>query len=147
MTNTTSARLKKISKEVRRDIINFSFKSKAHHIGSELSCVEILVVLYFKIMNINLKNLKKRSRDFFILSKGHAALSLYIVLSIKGFLKNLIENEYLVNSGRLGGHPDYNSVKGVECSTGSLGHALSIGSGIALAKKMDNIVGKVFVLL
>ena len=53
----------------------------------------------------------------------------------------------MVNSGRLGGHPDYNSVKGVECSTGSLGHALSIGSGIALAKKMDKIGGKVFVLL
>ena len=87
MTNNTLTRLKKISKEVRRDIINFSFKSKAHHIGSELSCVEILVVLYFKIKNINLKNLKNKSRDFFILSKGHAALSLYIVLSIKGFFK------------------------------------------------------------
>lgn len=148
MNKSKLLKVKKISKEVRSDIINYSYKSKAHHIGSELSCVEILVTLYFEVMNITLRNIKKKSRDFFILSKGHAALTLYIVLARKGlFNKNIIKNEFLANSGRLGGHPDYKSVKGIECSTGSLGHALSIGTGIALAKKMDKISGNVFVLL
>ena len=141
-------KLNKISKEIRGDIINYSYSSKAHHIGSELSCVEILVTLYFDIMNINKKNIKDKSRDFFILSKGHAALVLYAVLSKKGFFKkSLIKNEFLKNGGRLGGHPDFNSVKGIECSSGSLGHALSTACGIALAKKMDKLNGRVFVLL
>ncbi len=141
-------KLNKISKEIREDIINYSYSSKAHHIGSELSCVEILVTLYFDIMNINKKNIKDKSRDFFILSKGHAALVLYAVLSKKGFFKkSLIKNEFLKNGGRLGGHPDFNSVKGIECSSGSLGHALSTACGIALAKKMDKLNGRVFVLL
>ena len=132
--------LKKLSKDIRNDIINYSFSAKAHHIGSELSSVEILVTLYFDIMNISLKNIKNRSRDYFILSKGHAALVLYAVLAKKGFFKeSIIKNEFLQNGGRLGGHPDFNSVKGIECSSGSLGQALSIGCGIALAKKLDKI--------
>ena len=78
-------KLKKISFFLRKKIIEISYQAKAHHIGGELSCIDILVALYFKIMNINPKYPEKRNRDFFILSKGHAALALYVTLMKRGF--------------------------------------------------------------
>ena len=78
-------KLEKITKELRKEIIRISYIKKAHHIGSELSCIDILVILYFSIMNIKPSINNKRFRDFFLLSKGHAALALYVVLCKKGF--------------------------------------------------------------
>ena len=141
-------KLEKITKELRKEIIRISYIKKAHHIGSELSCIDILVILYFSIMNIKPSIKNKRFRDFFLLSKGHAALALYVVLCKKGFFsKEFLDQEFLVDGGILGGHPDYNPSLGIEFSSGSLGHGLSVGAGIALAKKRDNIPGNVYVLL
>ena len=140
--------LKKIALNLRRKIIEISFLSKAHHIGSELSCIDILVSLYFKIMNIYPKKPKNKNRDYFILSKGHAALALYVTLMKKGFFsENFLKNEFLSNGGKLGGHPDKNLNYGIEISTGSLGQGLSIAVGIALMNKKDNKTNKTFVLL
>jgi len=140
--------LEKISFFLRKKIIEISYQAKAHHIGSELSCIDILVALYFNIMNINAKTPNDKNRDFFILSKGHAALALYVTLMKKGFFsENYLKKEFLSDGGALGGHPDKNTQLGIEVSSGSLGHGLSIGAGIALANKKDSSPGKVFVLL
>jgi len=140
--------LEKLSNNLRKEIIDISYKKKAHHIGSELSCIDILAVLYFSIMNIKPSNKYKLSRDFFLLSKGHAALSLYVTLCKKKFFsKKFLYKEFLSNGGKLGGHPDLNTSLGIDFSSGSLGHGLSIGCGIALSKKKDKIPGNVYVLL
>ena len=91
-------KLLELSKLIRKKIINISFKKKAHHIGSCLSCVEIMVVLFFGVMKFSKKSILKN--DFFILSKGHAALIYYIILSEKKFFseKYLLKNlRYLVH--------------------------------------------------
>jgi len=140
--------LNKISFFLRKKIIEISYKTKAHHIGSELSCIDILVALYFSVMNINASTPPDKNRDFFILSKGHAALALYVTLMKKGFFsEDYLKKEFLSDGGKLGGHPDMNKKLGIEISSGSLGHGLSVGAGIALANKKDGNQGKVFVLL
>jgi len=140
--------LKKLALELRKDIIDISYHKKAHHIGSELSCIDILATLYFSIMNINPLIKNNKSRDFFLLSKGHAALALYVVLCKKGFFsKKFLINHFLTNGGKLGGHPDQDKSLGIEYSSGSLGHGLSVGAGIALGKKRNEISGDVYVLL
>ena len=146
--NLNNYDLSTLAKYLRRDIIEISYIKKAHHIGSELSCIDILTILYFKVMNFNPKIKNKNYRDFFLLSKGHAALALYVTLCKKGFFsKNYLDKEFLNNGGKLGGHPDYNTSLGIEYSSGSLGHGISVGAGIALAKKKDKIPGNVYVLI
>ena len=127
MKKTNNINLKEKSEEIREKIINYHSKTGRHHIGSSLSAVEILTSLYYKVMG---------PEDRFILSKGHASSVLYTILNDKG----LINNEDLYN---LEEHPKINKDFGIYASTGSLGHGLSIGMGIALANKKR----RVFVLL
>ena len=139
-------KLKDLSNFIKRKIIEISYKKKAHHIGSCLSCVEIMIVLFFRVMKFSKKNIKRN--DFFILSKGHAALIYYIILMKKNFFseKYLIEN-FLKNSGSLGGHPDRNKKLGIDYCSGSLGHGISVGCGVALSYLKNKKNNKVFVLL
>ncbi len=127
-----------IAKRSRRNIIKMVTEAKSGHIGGAFSATEILVSLYFNEMNITKENLSDLCRDKFVLSKGHASALLYAVLSEKGFLP---EEELLtfrkINS-RLQGHPNMNYVKGVDMSTGSLGHGLSAAVGMALSYKIHN---------
>jgi transketolase len=127
-----------IARETRNDILTMTTEAGSGHPGGSLSCVEILVALYFdNVMGPN---------DVFILSKGHAAPALYSILARKG----LFPKEELMNLRKFGallqGHPTSN-IPGVVVSTGSLGQGLSIACGIALAKKMDSKKGIVYVLL
>lgn len=134
-----------ISNELRKLIVDVSFEAGAHHIGPAFSCIDILTALYFDIMS-----LKKESRDgdWFMLSKGHAALAHYATLAVRGyFKKEVLYQDFLANGARLGGHPDRLSVPGIEMSSGSLGHGLSIGAGVALAAKYDNSDKRSFVIL
>ncbi len=145
---TDSTALKEIALNLRKKIIEISYISKAHHVGSELSCIDILVSLYFKIMNIYPKEPSHPDRDYFILSKGHAALALYVTLMEKGFFsENFLKKEFLSDGGQLGGHPDKDLEKGIEISSGSLGQGLAIGAGIALINKKDKKKNRTFVLL
>jgi len=138
----------KISKDLRKDILDISYKSKAHHIGSEFSCIDVLCSLYYNFINYNPENYKKKSSDTFILSKGHAALALYVILSKnKFFSKKELVNNFLVDGGKLGGHPDRLSMPGIEINSGSLGHCLSVGAGISISAKNSNLNKKVYVLL
>ena len=135
------------AKEVRRIILDMIYKTKSPHIGSSLSIVEILVALYFKILNVSANKPLNPNRDRFILSKGHGCPALYAVLYEGGFLNKFDIEGFAVNDGKLEQHPKMNLKKGIEISTGSLGHGLPIGAGIALAGKIDKNQYKVYVLL
>jgi len=117
------------------------------HIGSALSIVEILRVLYEEVLRVDPKNPLWEDRDRFILSKGHGCLALYVALAEKGFIREEDLSTFCEFDSILGGHPQYGKVPGVEASTGSLGHGLSIGVGIALNGKMEKKDYRTFVLL
>lgn len=139
--------LKSISNRVRKSIVKMAYEASSSHVASALSIVDILTVLYFKILNINLNNLKKRNRDKFILSKGHSALGIYSILAEKGFIMPKVLETYAKDGSKLSGHPKKDALPGIEVSTGSLGHGLSIGCGLALSDKNDNITSKTVILM
>ena len=146
MKKNNTSKLINISDSIRKKIIEISYKKKAHHIGSCLSCVEIMTVLFFQIMKFSKKKIKQN--DFFILSKGHAALIYYLVLVQKNFFseKYLLKN-FLSNNGTLGGHPDRNKKLGIDYCSGSLGHGISVGCGVAFSNLKEKKRNKVFVLI
>lgn len=138
---------KRIAREIRKKIVKMIFNSQTSHIGSALSCVDILAVLYYNILAIDPENPQDPGRDRFILSKGHAASALYATLAQRGFFPEEVLKEYCIDGGRLPGHSTMGSVPGVEVSTGSLGHGLPMGIGMALAAKHNGGWYRIFVLL
>jgi transketolase len=136
-----------ISKEIRKKVLKMMYESRTAHLGSCLSCVDILTILYFKILSIDPKNPAAENRDRFLLSKGHGAAALYATLAQRGFFSEKILDGYCQNGGMLPGHSTRNCVPGVEVSTGSLGHGLSLGAGMALAAKNDKKEYRIFVLM
>lgn len=139
--------MKKTLKKLKQIIIKASANSGEGHIPSAFSVLNILWVLYDKVLQIDPKNPRADDRDMFILSKGHASLGLYAVLAEKKFFSlSELENFGKFNS-ILGGHPDRNKVPGVEASTGSLGHGFPIGAGVALGLKIKKMNNKVFVII
>lgn len=138
---------KKLSNHIRKKILKMVFNSQTSHIGSSLSIVDILTVLYFKILSADPKNPWSENRDRFILSKGHACASLYATLALKGFFSEEILDTYCLDNGILPGHSTMHCVPGVEVSTGSLGHGLSMGVGMTIAAKHDGSNYRIFVLL
>jgi transketolase len=140
--------LSTISKELFKMTIDLSYKNKAHHIGSALSCLDLMTALYFHAMQIDPQNHNDPNRDWFVMSKGHAAQAQYVALAKRGFFDvDILEKEFLVDGGKLGAHPDQSCVPGVEVSSGSLGHGLSLGAGVALAAKRDGNSRRAYVLL
>ena len=117
------------------------------HIASAFSLVEILNVLYEKVLTFDSKNPLWDNRDRFILSKGHGCLSLYSVLARKGFFDKKELDQFCKEDGILGGHPEASKVPGIEASTGALGHGMSIGLGMALAARIDKKDYKVYVVV
>lgn len=136
-----------LSKRIRKTILDMIYKTKSPHIGSSFSIVEALVALYFKFLNISPDDTFDPERDRFILSKGHGCPAFYAVLAERGFISREELNGFAVNDGILEQHPSRDLIKGIEVSTGSLGHGLSIGTGMALACKVDKKQYKVYVLL
>lgn len=142
--NYPKAFLQKKAKEIRKIILELSFEGKKAHISSSLSIADILCVLYWD--GLRIERTSKKNRDRLILSKGHAACALYAVLLQKKILSRKITNSYGKNGTLLGVHPEL-VVPGIEFSTGSLGHGLSVGVGIALAGQRDGQKNKTYVLL
>ena len=144
--NKNKNKIETISLDLKKKILEISYKKKAHHIGSCLSCIDILTALYFGFMKV--KNYQIKKNDRFIMSKGHAALSYYLVLmKLKFFSEKFLLNEYLTNNGKLGGHPDMNMKLGIDFSSGSLGNGISVAAGMAYAHKADKQKNKVFTLI
>ncbi|KKQ91277.1 MAG: Transketolase subunit A [Candidatus Woesebacteria bacterium GW2011_GWB1_39_10] len=139
--------LKSKAKQVRKDVIEMSFRAKSAHTGGALSCVEILVSLYFEIMNVDPQNPYDKNRDRLVFSKAHDAKALYAVLAERGFFDKKLLDGYESNNGKLPGHSTRHCVPGVEVSAGSLGHGLSMAVGMAYAGKIDNKKHKVFCVI
>lgn len=133
----------KISKEIRKTIIELAHKSKSPHVGSSLSCVDILTVLYFDVLNFQ----PWEERDIFILSKAHAAMSLYSTLATRGIMDKRLLDGYYQNEGTLPAHLDRFTAKGVEVSAGSLGHGFNIGLGMAYGFKKKGQKRKVYTVI
>jgi transketolase len=143
----TLDKLKATAKEVRKDIITMLTESGSGHPGGSLSAVEIMTTLYFNEMNVDVNHKDDPNRDRFVLSKGHAAPVLYSVLAHKGyFLRSELMGLRKLGS-MLQGHPNMNSVPGVDMSTGSLGQGISAAVGMALAGKLDKKEYRVYSLL
>ena len=146
--NISNQRVKKISNLMRERIIKTSNFSKIPHLGSCLSCIDIITYLYWKELNINTSNSKDDSRDRFILSKGHAAPALIQVLAERGFFsKNELYNYGKSNSVFHEHPPKPGFIEGIEAATGSLGHGLPMAIGMALAGKLKEKNYNCFVLL
>ena len=128
------------------DVVRMTNVSKTSHVGGCLSCLDIVDVLFTDIIRINSKKPKSKNRDRFILSKGHTSAVIYSVLANKGFFPLKWLETYFDNGTKLPGHIDH-KVPGVEFSTGSLGHGLSVGLGMALSMRNEKIKSKVYVLL
>lgn len=132
---------------LKESILRIATRSKEGHLASSFSILDILWVLYDKILFFNPRNPQDTKRDFFVLSKGHASLGLYVVLEKKEIINKKTLNSFCEYDSLLGGHPDRNKVPGVEASTGSLGHGMPIAVGIAMGLKIQNSKQRVFVLI
>ena len=135
------------SKYLRRNIIQCIEATRRGHIGSAMSLVEILRVLYDDILKYNSKNPNQFKRDKLILSKGHGCLALYSLLADKGFFSKKHLKTTCQFDSILGGHPEYGKVPGVEASTGSLGHGLPIAVGLAISEKLNKTKNYIFVII
>ena len=147
MTSSEKKQLQITACKIRMGIIESTHSAKAGHPGGSLSATEIFTYLYFKEMNIDPKNPKWEDRDRFVLSKGHTAPGLYATLAHRGFfpvedLKTLRKID-----SYLQGHPNMNTVPGVDMSTGSLGQGISTAVGMALAAKHTGKNNRVYALL
>lgn len=139
--------LEVISKEIRKKIVEMIYHAKSGHPGGSLSIADILTVLYFEEMNIDVNDVKMPNRDRFVLSKGHAAPALYATLMEKGFLPKSLVTELRKFGSPLQGHPDLKKVDAIEMSTGSLGQGLSAANGMALSSKIFKPDFKVYTIL
>lgn len=135
----------KLASQLRYRAVQMSFHSKAAHLASSLSCIDILTILYEKILKINPKK-RDYKRDRFILSKGHAAAALYATLAHKGFFNKKKLYSYGSKDSLLEEHPNP-KLNGIEAPTGSLGHGLPVGCGMALSAKILKLNFRTFVLL
>jgi transketolase len=138
-------KFKEKCRDIRRIIIKSKHRSKSAHLGSAFSAVELLVYLYYDHLNLDLTK-KKPDRDYFILSKAHSSILIYAILFDKGIISKKEIEEVDVDGSYLGDHIN-SQVEGVEYSLGSLGHGLSVASGIALSSKMNGFNNKTIVLL
>lgn len=143
--------MKHLTNLIRQDILKMVHNAKSGHPGGSLSCVDILAVLYKKVLNVPVewdKSPNFKTRDKFILSKGHASPALYATLANCGYFPKDLLMGFRMLGSKLQGHPSSRAkLPGVEVSTGSLGQGLSIGIGLALAMRLDKINSSVFVLL
>jgi transketolase len=137
-------RLKSI--RYRRDLIRFIRHAGAGHTGGSLSCVDILNVLYNRVLRVSPETFGDPCRDRFIQSKGHSVEALYVVLADRGFFPRSELETLCRYRSPFVGHPT-RKVPGIEMNTGALGHGLSISVGMALAARLDNVSYRVFTLL
>ena len=135
------------SKALRRRVVEMMHLGGRGHLAPAMSLMEIVRVLYDDIMRFDSQNPLWEERDRFILSKGHGCLAQYVMLEDKGFITCDDACCFCKFDGILGGHPERGKIPGVEASTGSLGHGLSIGVGFALAARYARRDNRVFVVM
>lgn len=139
--------LDNLALDIRKGVVRLTSIAGGGHIGGGLSCVDILVALYFYVLNIRPSEPAWKERDRFILSKGHGAIAFFPVLGKVGFFPEESLETFNKLDSAFGMHPDMHRVPGVEISTGSLGHGLSISVGIALGARLKKAKWKIYCLL
>lgn len=132
---------------VKKLVYDVVYHTRSHHIGSILSCLDIVTVLYFGVMKVDPSDPDDESRDRFILSKGHAGLVHYAVLAARGYFSESILDRFGGNGSLFGTHPDKGCLPGIEISSGSLGHGLSIGAGAAYVAKCEGSPSRFWVVM
>jgi len=130
-------RLEKKADELRRLTLQTSIWGGSGHLGGAMSAMDVMTILYHRFMKVNPNNPKMEDRDRFVLSKGHAAVGYAPVLVDYGFMPIDELKIFNLTGAKIGMHLDSNKVKGVDYSTGSLGHGISLGVGAALAAKLQ----------
>ena len=135
------------SKYLRRLVVRALAGGERGHVGSSMSLVEIMRVLYDDVLRYRANEPKWPGRDRMILSKGHGCIALYVLLADKGFIPLETLDTFCRRDSILGGHPEASKVPGVEASTGALGHGLSVGVGMALAARAQKRDSRVFVVM
>lgn len=136
------------AREMRRLVVDMAYQSRTGHLGPSLCIVDILAVLYTRVLNVDPTSPHHNDRDRFILSKGHAAPALYAALSMKGFFpREDAITKFCVDGGQFHGHPCMHAGPGIEFSSGSLGHGLSVAAGIAVGLRKQGNPARVYALL
>lgn len=136
-----------MNNDLRRRIVDVVCRGRDGHIPSAYSIVDVVETLYHDVLRFDPKRPDWPDRDFFILSKGHGCVALYVVLEKHGFITERELAAFCRRGGLLGEHPDCTKIPGVEASTGSLGHGLPFAVGIALGLQIQNRHNRVFVLV
>jgi transketolase len=136
-----------MNEDLRRKIARIVYDGKDGHMPSAFSIVDIIEVLYRDFLKYDPANSKWSERDYFILSKGHGCLALYVILERHGFITQQDIALFCKPGGILGEHPDCTKVPGIEASTGSLGHGLPFAVGIALGLRLRNMNNRLYVLV
>jgi transketolase len=134
------------ARRIRRTSLRMVHQARMGHPGGDLSCADILAVLFFHVLRLHPESPRDPGRDRFVLSKGHASAALYATLAERGFFPPADLDTYMRPLSQLNGHPDRNKVPGVEANTGPLGHGLPIAVGMALAAKLDGAAWRTFAL-
>ena len=147
MNETNVDQLKLIASRIRGRVIEMSHKARAAHLGSALSCVDILTALYWSALNIHPAEPDAPARDRFVFSKGHAAPALYAALAFRGFFNPVLLNDFATQGSSLEEHPGPGCAPGVEAAAGSLGHGLSMACGMALAGRIQGNSYRVMTLI
>src|SRR5215211_7319039 len=145
--SATKPGLASLAQQARWQVIKTVTGAKAGHIGGPLSMMDLLVTLYFEELRVDPSDPRDPNRDRFVLSKGHAAVGLYSVLALRGFLPLEELATFDRGDSRLQGHPDVTRLPGLDASTGSLGQGLSVAVGIALGAKLRGLAFRTFVML
>jgi transketolase len=146
MTNSAGS-LDLIARRIRHRLIRISHDAKSAHLGGALSCVDLLVALYWEVMRIDPANPLEPTRDRLIFSKGHAVSALYVTLSMRGFFPMEKLDSYNRPGSDLPEQPSPGCTPGVEWATGSLGHGLGVGLGMALASKINKTPYSTYVMM
>ncbi|KZN47180.1 transketolase [Pseudoalteromonas luteoviolacea] len=139
--------LETIAAKMRHTLCDVSSQTKTPHLGSCLSCVDILATLYWRVLNIDPNMPNASDRDYFLLGKGHAASALYTALAYRGFFDIQALYEHGQTGSQFEEHPGINAPSGVETVSGSLGHALSLAAGMALSTKLQQKENRFYVLM
>lgn len=132
-----------MARRLRHEIIEMAYRSKGPHVGSALSCADILATLYSTVICFD----PWEQRDIFILSKAHAAMALYAALALKGIIPMDLLARYHLDNGSLPAHLDRSIAPGIECSAGSLGHGFNMALGMAYGFRRQAADRRVFVLI
>jgi len=146
-TTDKAAAMRAAAKDIRRQAVMMSHRSRAAHLGSSMSCADVLAAAYWGVLRVDPANPADPDRDRFILSKGHAASSLFATLALRGFFPLEALEDYAQPGCHMEEHPTPHSAPGVEAATGSLGHGLPIGAGMALGARIAGRPTRVFVLM